>query len=151
MPMLLAVDAGGTSTRAVTLDSSGHAYGYGLAASGNPTSVGVENAVLAIGEAAAEASAELRRRPPDADSVAVLAMAGVKSSEFQQQVAARLGALGWTRVVLTGDLLGIFYSGTYLSDGYAVIAGTGTIAAHVRGGQLDRVVGGKGWLLGDAG
>jgi N-acetylglucosamine kinase-like BadF-type ATPase len=146
--MLLALDAGGTSTRAVMLDESGLAHGYGRAGSGNPTSVGVENAVLAIGEAAADASAG---PPSHTDSVAVLAMAGVKSSAFREQVAAQLAALGWARVVLEGDLLGIFYSGTHLSDGYALIAGTGTIAARVRGGQLDRVAGGKGWLVGDAG
>ena len=32
-----------------------------------------------------------------------------------------------------------------------LIAGTAFVAARIRGGQLDRVVGGKGWLLGDAG
>ena len=90
-------------------------------------------------------------RAPDSDSVAVLAMAGVKSSEFREQVTTRLAALGWSRVVLEGDLLAIFYSGTYLSDGYALIAGTGTIAARVQDGQLDRVAGGKGWLVGDSG
>jgi N-acetylglucosamine kinase-like BadF-type ATPase len=146
--MLLAVDAGGTRTRAVALDTSGNAYGYGRAGGGNPTSVGIENAVLAIGEAAALAGASLSGH---ADSVAVLAMAGVKSSRFRQLVTARLAALGWARVVLSHDLLGTFHSGTYLSDGYSLIAGTGTVAARVRGGRLDRVVGGKGWLLGDAG
>jgi N-acetylglucosamine kinase-like BadF-type ATPase len=146
--MLLAVDAGGTSTRAVALDASGNAYGYGRAGGGNPTSVGIESAVTAIAEAAARAGAGL---PGHAESIAVLAMAGVKSSRFREQVTARLAALGWARVVLSHDLLGIFYSGTYLSEGYSLIAGTGTVAARVRGGRLDRVVGGKGWLLGDAG
>lgn len=32
-----------------------------------------------------------------------------------------------------------------------MIAGTGTVAARIRGGRLDLVVGGRGWLLGDAG
>ena len=36
--MLLAIDAGGTSTRAVVLDSSGRAYGYGRATGGNSLS-----------------------------------------------------------------------------------------------------------------
>ena len=148
MPMLLAVDAGGTSTRAVALDTSGHAYGYGRAGGGNPTSVGIENAVNAIVEAAGQAATGL---PGRTDSVAVLAMAGVKSSQFREQVTTRLTALGWERVVISHDLLGIFHSGTYLSDGYALIAGTGTVAARVRDGRLDRVVGGKGWLLGDEG
>jgi N-acetylglucosamine kinase-like BadF-type ATPase len=45
----------------------------------------------------------------------------------------------------------MFHSGTAALDGYALIAGTGTVAARIRRGRLDRVVGGKGWLLGDAG
>src|SRR3712207_2410895 len=117
MPMLLAVDAGGTSTRAVALDTSGHAYGYGRAGSGNPTSAGIENAVTAIADAAAGAGV-----PDQADSVAVLAVAGVKSSRFRELVTARLAALGWARVVLSHGLLGIFHSGAYLSDGYSLIA-----------------------------
>jgi N-acetylglucosamine kinase-like BadF-type ATPase len=64
---------------------------------------------------------------------------------------SRLAALGVRQVVLEHDLLGIFHSGTAALDGYALIAGTGTVAARIRGGRLDRVVGGKGWLLGDAG
>ena len=148
MPMLLALDAGGTSTRAVTLDTAGHAYGYGRAGSGNPTATGVNNAVEAIAEAARLAGAGV---PVQAGSLAVLAMAGVRSARFLQQVNTRLAELGWTRLELQPDLLGIFYSGTYLSDGYCLIAGTGTIAARVVGGRLDQVVGGKGWLLGDAG
>lgn len=146
--MLLAVDAGGTSTRAVALDRSGRAYGYGRSSGGNPTAVGVAGAVAAIAAAAEQAGTGVGT---DADSSAVLAMAGVKSPEFAEQVTARLGALGWARVVLQHDLLGIFHSGTHRSDGYTLIAGTGTVAARVVGGRLERVVGGRGWLLGDAG
>ena len=39
--MFLAVDAGGTSTRAVVVDRAGHVLGYGRAAGGNPTSAGI--------------------------------------------------------------------------------------------------------------
>ena len=63
----------------------------------------------------------------------------------------RLAALGWRQVILQHDLLGMFGSGTHLLDGYALIAGTGSVAARVVGGQLEQVVGGRGWLLGDAG
>jgi glucosamine kinase len=63
----------------------------------------------------------------------------------------RLGGLGLRHVVLEHDLLGIFHSGTPSFEGYALIAGTGTVAARIREGRLDRVVGGRGWLLGDAG
>jgi N-acetylglucosamine kinase-like BadF-type ATPase len=78
-------------------------------------------------------------------------MAGEKTPAFKEQVTGRLAAVGVAQVLLDHDLLGIFHSGTAARDGYALIAGTGTVAARIRGGQLDRVVGGKGWLLGDAG
>jgi glucosamine kinase len=147
--MHLAVDAGGTSTRAVVLDTSGHAYGYGRAGAGNPTAAGIGPAVSAIGSAARHALADMTsaKRP----ALALIAMAGEKTVAFRDQVVGRLAELGLHRVVLEHDLLGIFHSGTAALDGYALIAGTGTVAARIRGGRLDRVAGGKGWLLGDAG
>jgi glucosamine kinase len=78
-------------------------------------------------------------------------MAGEKSTGFRERVTARLAALGVGQIVLEHDLLGMFHSGTAERDGYALIAGTGTVAARIREDRLDRVVGGKGWLLGDAG
>jgi glucosamine kinase len=83
--------------------------------------------------------------------LAVVAMAGEKTLAFREQVSDRLAGLGLRQVVLEHDLLGIFHSGTAALDGYALIAGTGTVAARIRRGRLDRVVGGRGWLLGDAG
>jgi glucosamine kinase len=147
--ILLAVDAGGTSTRAVVLDTSGRAYGYGRSGVGNPTAAGVGEAVNAIGFAAEQAMAGLTasERP----ALALIAMAGEKTPAFREQVLGRLAALDIHQVVLEHDLLGIFHSGTAARDGYALIAGTGTVAARIRGGRLERVAGGKGWLLGDAG
>ena len=78
-------------------------------------------------------------------------MAGEKTDAFRTEVSRRLAALGLRDVVLEHDLLGVFHSGTAARDGYALIAGTGTVAARIRAGRLDRVAGGKGWLLGDAG
>jgi glucosamine kinase len=78
-------------------------------------------------------------------------MAGEKTAAFRQQVSDRLTPLGFGEVVLEHDLLGMFHSGTAALDGYALIAGTGTVAARIRAGRLDRVAGGHGWLLGDAG
>ena len=148
--MFLAVDAGGTSTRSVVLDTSGRAYGYGRTGGGNPTATGIRHAVNAIGLAAEQALAGSTgsERP----AVALIAMAGEKTPAFKEQVLSRLaGALGLSKVVLDHDLLGIFHSGTAARDGYALIAGTGTVAARIRGDRLERVVGGRGWLIGDAG
>jgi glucosamine kinase len=128
---------------------SGRAHGYGRAGAGNPTATGVREAANAIGLAAEQATAGLTRSARPA--LALLAMAGEKTAAFRQRVSGRLAALGISEVVLEHDLLGIFHSGTAEPDGYALIAGTGTVAARIRGGRLDRVAGGHGWLLGDAG
>ena len=147
--IFLAVDAGGTGTRAAALDFSGRAYGYGRAGGGNPTAAGIRDAANAIGLAAEQATSTLAG--PERPAVALIAMAGEKTSAFREQIVARLAALGIGEVVLEHDLLAMFHSGTAALDGYALIAGTGTVAARIRGGRLDRVVGGRGWLLGDAG
>jgi glucosamine kinase len=147
--LFLAVDAGGTSTRAVLLNTAGRAYGYGRSGVGNPTAGGVREAVNAIAFAAEQAIAGAAG--PGRPALALIAMAGEKTTTFRDQVFDRLTALGVRDVVLEHDLLGMFHSGTAALDGYALIAGTGTVAARIRGGELDRVVGGRGWLLGDAG
>jgi N-acetylglucosamine kinase-like BadF-type ATPase len=116
---------------------------------GNPTAAGIRDAANAIGLAAEHAIAGLAAS--ELPVLALIAMAGEKTPAFKEQVTGQLAALGVPQVVLEHDLLGIFHSGTAAQDGYALIAGTGTVAARIRGGRLDRVVGGKGWLLGDAG
>ena len=142
--MFIAVDAGGTSTRAVAIDPAGNVLGYGRSGGGNPTSAGVPGAVAAIGAAVEGAVAG---RPADEVEAVVLAMAGERTDAF----FAELSALGLGSVNLQPDLLAMFHSGTSRLEGYGVVAGTGSIAARVRDGALHRVVGGKGWLLGDAG
>ncbi len=146
--MFIAVDAGGTSTRAVAVDAGGEVHGYGRAGGGNPTSAGIPAAVAAIGTAAERAMAGL---PVGEVEAVVIALAGEKTAEFTAQVSERLGRLRPGRVVLQPDLLAMFGSGTHRLDGYGLIAGTGSIAARIRDGELHRVVGGRGWLIGDAG
>ena len=147
--MLLAVDAGGTSTRALALDPTGAAHGYGRGSGGNPTSAGVPGAVTAIAGAVAAALSTVPAGPPG--HLALVAMAGVRSAEFRERLTSTLSGLGVQRVVLSSDLLGIFGSGTYRQDGYVLVAGTGSIAARIAADRVERVVGGNGWLLGDDG
>ena len=133
------MDAGGTSTRAVVLDTSGRAYGYGRSGVGNPTAAGHRRGrkchCLATEQATAGATASGQ------PTFALIAMAGEKTATFRDQVVDRLAGLGVRGVVLEHDLLGIFHSGTAAPDGYALIAGTGTVAARIRRGT-DR-----GWGL----
>jgi N-acetylglucosamine kinase-like BadF-type ATPase len=146
--MFIAGDAGGTSTRAVAIDGAGNVLGYGRSGGGNPTSAGVAVAVASIGAAVEGAVAGLAADEVEAVAIAV---AGEQTEAFTTQLAERLGRLGLGPVVLQPDLLAMFGSGTHRLEGYGMIAGTGSIAARIRDGALHRVVGGKGWLLGDVG
>src|SRR4029453_2675341 len=95
--MFLSVDAGGTSTRAVVLDASGHAYGHARAGGGNPTAVGIGQAVTGIGSAAEQAMVGLTG--PGRPRLALIAMAGEKTPAFREQVESRLARLGVREVV----------------------------------------------------
>ena len=76
--MFLALDAGGTSTRAALVDAAGRCLGYGRAGGGNPTSAGIENAVAAAGQAA-EAALAGTDGAVEGPTPAVIAMAGEKT------------------------------------------------------------------------
>jgi glucosamine kinase len=151
MQMILAMDAGGTHTRAAALDPEGRVLGTGRADSGNPTSSGIDGAVAGIGAAAELALAASGARVGDRSS-ALIALAGTNSPAFRAQLIARLSELGFgTNVTIEADLLGTYFSGTPDPNGYALIAGTGAVAARVSGGRIEQLSGGTGWLIGDAG
>ena len=149
---VIAVDAGGTSTRAVWLDASGACLGRGRAAGGNPVSRGVEVAAAQVAEAVAQAAGALRRFPAStAPGVAVLAMAGAGSADHAVLQAALAGIGFFGRLVLASDLLAGFLSGSTEPNGYGIVAGTGAAAIRVVNGVDVAVADGVGWLLGDRG
>ena len=145
----VAVDAGGTRTRAVVLDPAGHCLGYAVAGSGNPIAVGPETAAASVAQSVTAALAQADVPSTRVRSV-VLAMAGAGSRAVAAEVSARLAGLG-APVVFESDLLATFCSGTHLADGYAVISGTGAGAIRVEDGRQVAVADGLGWLLGDEG
>jgi len=151
MRKILAVDAGGTSSRAVLLDEAGTCLGFGRAGGGNPIAVGISPAVDALG-LAVERALGSGGTTADQHSLVVISLAGTVSPPFLALLEARMASLGLAgRTIIEPDLLGTFCSGTALTDGYAVIAGTGAIAARVAAGTIHTVKGGSGWLLGDIG
>ncbi len=150
MREFLAVDAGGTSSRAVVVDETGRRLGSGRAAGGNPTSVGLEGASAAVADAIAQALSTAG--PGAAAEPILLANAGGGGEPFQAAILQRLQPMGVRGPILpVGDLLALFCSGTPERDGAALIAGTGAIGGAIRDGRMARVVDGTGWLLGDAG
>jgi len=150
MRTLLAVDAGGTSTRAVVVRASGECIGYGTAGSGNPISSGPAYAAGQV--RAAVRTALAAASVAHVEGAVVLAMAGSSADADTGWIAPGLASVGAPgRVVVESDLLATFCAGAWEADGYAVVAGTGAAAIRVRAGRQERVGDGLGWLLGDAG
>jgi N-acetylglucosamine kinase-like BadF-type ATPase len=148
---LIAVDAGGTSTRAVVMQPAGRCLGYAVAGSGNPTAVGPETAAASVAESVVVA---LRRAEVPAPRIrlVVLAMAGAGSTSAAAEIRRRLADLGLdAALAFESDLLATYFSGTRQPDGYAVIAGTGAGAIRVEDGRQVDVADALGWLLGDEG
>ncbi|WP_113716333.1 N-acetylglucosamine kinase [Arthrobacter dokdonensis] len=148
MNKYLAVDAGGTSTRAVLVSSSGACLGYGFSGGGNPVSRGFEASAAAVLEAA-EKALSVAGGPVHSATIAQAGASLQLPSRMLLEGFRRLGVMNDT--VTESDLLAVFYSGTYQNDGHALIAGTGAVAARVQAGRLAAVADGAGWLLGDSG
>jgi N-acetylglucosamine kinase-like BadF-type ATPase len=145
----LAVDVGGTATRAVILERDGRCLGYGTAGRGNPTAAGSADAATAIVAATTTALDAAGRRADDVGAaVAGIAGAGTPAGTRLRQA---LAAAALPDIAFEPDVLAMFHSGTLAADGYAVVAGTGAIASRVRDSRIDLTCDGLGWLLGDGG
>ncbi|WP_022882791.1 N-acetylglucosamine kinase [Gryllotalpicola ginsengisoli] len=151
MAEFLAVDAGGTTTRAVVVDAAGRCLGFAKSGSGNPISAGPHTAAASVAAATAEALTAARTDPAGIRHV-VLAMAGASGLTDREVFARPLRELGVAAApVFRADLLATFFSGTWHEAGYALVAGTGAAAIRVEGGDAVRVADALGWLLGDDG
>lgn len=144
----LAIDAGGTSTRAVFFAADGQCHGYGVSGGGNPVSRGIEGAASALVQASLAALGGTDK----SFASATVCMAGASLEIPTHLFHQRFVPLGLTgSLMIESDLLGAFYSGTRHDKGYALIAGTGAVAARISSAKLAAVADGTGWLLGDNG
>ena len=148
MRTAVAIDAGGTSTRAVLVDERGTCLGLGRAGAGNPTSSGAEHAignlVAATRHAIDDAGAS---EPPD---LVLISAAGLMSSATPLATDA-FAKLGIASVETTGDVQSAYFTGTADPQGYVIIVGTGAIVGRMADGELVDVRDGIGYLLGDEG
>lgn len=147
---LLAIDIGGSTSRATLIDMDGNCLGQGRNRGGNPGSNPPEQAAAAV-IAAAEGAAAEAGGPLDI-KVALLAMAGVRNPEVLRRIEEALRGLGLTGpMVLTGDTQAMLPTVTAATEGYCIFAGTGSGAVRIRNGEIDAVVDAAGYLLGDLG
>lgn len=161
--LVVGVDAGGTNTRAVVLDTHGTCLGYGRCGPGNPISAGVPMAVanimgaielamvaatgsgLAGGSVGAEGAGRLVGLGL---SIAGIFSNGGRLPELEQALRAK-GVTAPLR--FDGDVMGAYFSATTAAEGLVMIVGTGATASRVHHHQMDKLADGLGWLLGDAG
>jgi N-acetylglucosamine kinase-like BadF-type ATPase len=148
--VLLAVDAGGTATRAIVLDLGGECLGHGAAGGGNTISGGVTGAADSVARSAQ--AALTAGAVPGADVASATVAAAGATDETAAAVAAALARIG-VRCAPTMELdaLAAYFSGTLEATGYGLVAGTGAIAIRVERGAVAAVSDGLGWLVGDAG
>jgi len=148
---LLAIDVGGSTSRATLVDRAGNCLGQGRNRGGNPGSNPPELAAAAI-IAAVEAAVADAALPGLDIEAALIAMAGPRVHVAQaklEEAFTRLGLSG--PLIFTGDLHAMLASVTASTSGYCVVCGTGAGAARLRDGEIDRVIDAAGYLLGDAG
>ena len=148
--VVLAIDVGGSTSRASLVDVSGRCLGAGRNRGGNPGSNPPEQAADAIIAAAQAAVADAGGKHDIA--VALLAMAGPRINAAQARMEAAFRDLGLTGdLIYTGDLNALLPSVTAATSGYCIVCGTGAGAVRVREGTIESVVDAAGYLLGDLG
>jgi len=152
---VLGLDVGGTWTRALVAGVDGARLGAARHAGANPLAHGVRAAAVHIGEAVAEA---LAAAEVEASGVraCVVGMAGASKLAADPEAAGAFAEL-WKHVGLgceveiVADATTAYAAGSTSADGVVLLAGTGAVAATMRGRRPATVHGGHGWLLGDEG
>lgn len=148
--MLVAVDAGGTSTRAAVVDGEGKLRGLGVAGSGNPTAVGREAADGAVIAAVSDALAAAGVLGGSVTGGA-LCSAGRQDEDRVSAIRAGTGIRPEAPVAQVGDAVGAYLAVADEPTGIALVVGTGSVAIRVEGTRIAEVFDGAGWLLGDLG
>lgn len=149
---LLAIDVGGSTSRAYVVDLAGNCLGRGRTGGGNPASTNPDQAAEAIISSVEAAVAEAGGDARMEIVLAQIALAGPRAHVAVAKLETAFRALGLTGpLVFAGDLLAMFASVTPEPDGYCIVSGTGAGAVRIRDRQIERAVDAVGWLLGDTG
>ena len=151
--LLLGIDGGGTSTRAVLLLESGEVVGVGEAPSSNVNNLGAEAAGCNL-YAAAAAAFGAAGLPCVQAKAAFLGMCATRSAgdiAMMTGIAEAQNLAPKGSVTVRNDLYNALAGGLDGEPGIAVIAGTGSncLARDPSGNHF--TCGGWGWFLGDEG
>lgn len=152
---VVGVDGGGTKTVAALATLGGEIVRKISGASSNVMKVGFEVAVFRLGKML---SALLRGIPRKKIKVVYLALAGFLERDYQKRgkirnaLWARFPKLGLPvrKVIIEGDQVAAFRSGSEEKNGVVLIAGTGSIAMGWNG-KREAIAGGWDYIAGDQG
>jgi len=144
----IGVDGGATRCRARMRAASGRALAEETGPAAN-IYVDFEAGLGAIGKLVAAVIAKAGLDPTSRGKMALgVGLAGLSSAQDAARVAAALP--GWARVEVANDAVTACIGANGSGDGGLIIAGTGT-AGIARIAGAARIVGGRGFLLGDDG
>ncbi|WP_083502107.1 BadF/BadG/BcrA/BcrD ATPase family protein [Sphaerimonospora mesophila] len=152
MTLIVGVDAGGTSSRAVVSTLDGTVVGRGRAGGGNPMALDPTDAFAHVGAAVRHA---LSGEDPAQVRAVVVGMAGsglLREAAVRatfERVCADAGLTCAPRVV--GDVVVAFAAGSASPSGTVLISGTGAISAKIIDHTSVALADGFGWQLGDEG
>jgi glucosamine kinase len=147
----LGIDGGGTKTHAVITDSECRTAGEGYGGAANPLRIGLEEAVLHVEQAVAEACAQAGIEIGDIDS-ACAAIAGINHPIHYHTMKDALDeALSVGGLELVTDARAALEGALDSKPGVVVIAGTGSIAIGVNADGQQARSGGFGPTLSDEG
>ena len=151
MEVVLAIDGGGSRTRCLAVNREGQVVGAGESGPSNHLLVRREVVLDSLAEATRKALAATALSPPDVVCVSA-GMAGVdydKTGAGEMEAAFR--ELGFTRSLITGDMVIAHRGALGGRPGVLALAGTGSCILGI-GPSGERVkVGGWGPIYGDEG
>lgn len=150
--LVVGVDGGGTTTRAVILDRQLRVQAEGKAGPSNPLRVGVASAGSAVREAIDHACSELSIQRDDIIAAAI-GLAGVRRSDIRDRTREKLReCLKEIRIIdLYTDGEIALYGATDGRAGLVAIAGTGSICCGRNAQGTHVCAGGWGPIVGDEG
>jgi N-acetylglucosamine kinase-like BadF-type ATPase len=150
--LIVAIDAGGSSTRCLLVRSDGTVLGQGRGGPGNHILSGWEVARKSVASAVAQACAAGGTDPNRVEQV-VAGSAGVgpngEGKEIVEDLLTQL--MPHARVCATGDMVAAFWGALSCDSGVVVAAGTGSVCYGRNAAGESRQVGGWGQIMGDEG
>lgn len=149
--LVIGVDGGGTSTRAVIIDEQRRVVAEGHAGPSNPLRVGIVNAASAVREAIDKTCAEAGIQRTDVQA-ATIGLAGVRRADIRDRMRETLAhslEIESIELVTDGDIA--LYGATGGGPGLVVISGTGSICCGMNNQGKRICAGGWGPIVGDEG